>query len=739
LAQAPAEICVSRPAVLSPSSTMKTTAAALLLILALGSAPLASAGRAQLNPLGRVIDLLGDLSAKITKEGEVEAKSYAAFFEFCDDASKNTNFEIKTATAKKEKLAAAIAKSTGDAEASSAKIEQLASSIAGDDGDLKSATLIREKEAADFSANEAELTDVIDTLSRAINVLGREMAKNPAAFPQVSASGMEGVLRSLTAVVDAASFSSADKTKLLALVQARQGTDAEAEADDEALGAPAATVYKTHSTSILDILEDLKEKAEEQLSDLRKAETSAKHNYEMLKQSLEDQISADNKDSAAEKAALSASQEAKAMAEADLARTDKDLTGAKDALELANSNCMQTAADHEATVAARTEELKVLAKATQLLQSSTAGAVGQSYSLLQLRQGQTSQLRTRADLANAEVVTLIKKLAQKHHSSALAQLASRIAAVLRYGASAHQDPFAKVKGLISELISRLEAEANSEAGEKAYCDEQIAKTEEKKGELEYDISKLMAKIDQAAAKSGSLKEEVQELQGELAALAQQQADMDKMRSQSNKDYVTAKAELEQGLTGVRKAIGVLREYYGNEEGAAMLQAGAHLGAIMRQPAIPELHSKATGAGSSIIGILEVVESDFAKNLASEETEEADAAAEYEKMTQENKVTKTLKEQDVTYKTQEFNSLDKNAAELAADKETTDSELSAILEYYAKIKERCIAKPETYESRKQRREAEIKGLKDALSILEDETAFVQRGKRAGVGHGHFLGA
>jgi len=396
---------------------------------------------------------------------------------------------------------------------------------------------------------------------------------------------------------------------------------------------------------------------------------------------------------------------------------------------------MQTAADHSATVAARTQELKVIAEAKQILTSTTGGAVGQSYSLLQVRLSQGEQLRTRADLAGAEVVTLVKGLAQKHHSAALAQLASRIAAVIRYGAAAHQDPFAKVKGLISELISRLEAEAASETSEKEYCDEQIAKTEEKKGELEHDIAKLMAKIDQATAKSASLKEEVQELQSELASLAKTQAEMDTLRSQSNKDYLTAKADLEQGLAGVRQAIGLLREYYVSGQSASMLQGAAQLSTMMRQPEMPELHSKATGSGTSIIGILEVVESDFAKNLVAEETEEADAAAEYEKMTQENKVTKTLKEQDVKYKTQEFNSLDKSATELSADKETADTELSAVLEYYTKIKERCIAKPETYESRKQRREAEIKGLKDALSILEDETAFVQRGKRAK----RFLGA
>merc|ERR1712060_802210 len=113
-----------------------------------------------------------------------------------------------------------------------------------------------------------------------------------------------------------------------------------------------------------------------------------------------------------------------------------------------------------------------------------------------------------ADLAGAEVVTMVKKLAKKEHSTALAQLASRVAAILRYGSSAGDDPFVKVRGLISDMISKLENEAQSEATEKAYCDEQTAKTEAKKAELEKDISKLTSKIDSAAARSAGLKADV---------------------------------------------------------------------------------------------------------------------------------------------------------------------------------------------------------------------------------------
>merc|ERR1719373_547271 len=321
---------------------------------------------------------------------------------------------------------------------------------------------------------------------------------------------------------------------------------------------------------------------------------------------------------------------------------------------------------------------------------------------------------------------MVKKLAHEQHSAALAQLASRIAVVVKYGARDGADPFSKIKGLISDMITKLEKEAESEATEKAYCDEQIAKTEAKKADLEGDIAKLTAKIDKAAAKSAQLKEEVKELQAELAALAKSQAEMDKIRSETHANFEVAKAELTQGLTGVRKALGVLKDYYGSA--AAMIQDDDKIGSFMQQPAKPEQHAKAGGAGGSIINILEVCESDFATNLAKEETEESDAQADYEKTTQENKITKATKDQDVKYKTQEATSLDKAIAEFSSDKDTTNTELAAVLEYYGKIKERCIAKPETYEERKARREQEIAGLKEALSILESEAAFLQRRHR-----------
>jgi chromosome segregation ATPase len=465
-------------------------------------------------------------------------------------------------------------------------------------------------------------------------------------------------------------------------------------------------------------LEDLKDKAEGELSEARKAESTALHNFKMMKQSLDDQMAFDTKNMDEEKAGKEEAMEGKATAEGDLETTVKALKESEKALEVAQSDCMTTASDHEATVASRKEELKVLAEAEKILKGSTSGAEEITYSFLQV--SSASKAQSRVQLANTEVLNMVKKLARDHHSAALAQLASRIAVVVRYGGKNGGDPFAKVKGMISDMISKLEKEAEAEATEKAYCDEEMAKTSAKKEDLEDAIADLTSKIDKAAAATTALKEEVVELQKELVALAKEQAEMDEIRAEQHAAYKVAKAELTEGLAGVRKALDMLREYYGNDAASSFAQ----------QPAKPETFEKSEGAGGSIIDILEVTESDFATNLAKEESQESDSAEAYEKQTQENKILKATKDQDVKYKTQEAIALDKTISELTGDKETASTELAAVDEYFAKIKERCIAKPESYEERKARRDAEIEGLKEALSILENADAFVQVARKGG---------
>merc|ERR1719515_474260 len=209
------------------------------------------------------------------------------------------------------------------------------------------------------------------------------------------------------------------------------------------------------------------------------------------------------------------------------------------------------------------------------------------------------------------------------------------------------------------MIDKLVADAAAEASHKAFCDKEMSESKAKIEDHTSTIDKFTTRKDKATAATEKLTEELATLADELATMA-------------------------------------------------------------KQPAA-SVHSKATGEATGIIGMLEVAQSDFSKMLADATVEEEAAIKEYEKITQENQVTKAIKEADVKYKTSEKASLAKQVSEFTSDIEGEQTELDAVLDYYEKLNPGCIAKPMTYEERKARREAEIAGLKEALGILEGETA------------------
>merc|ERR1719171_2409954 len=118
---------------------------------------------------------------------------------------------------------------------------------------------------------------------------------------------------------------------------------------------------------------------------------------------------------------------------------------------------------------------------------------------------------------------------------------------IRLGESAGSDPFAKVKGLITDMIATLEKDAKSAASQKEYCDKETSETKSKKLEKEHEVSKLSTKIDSMSANSAKLKEEVAELQKELAAMASSQAELDKIRSEEKALYDKNSAEMKAGI------------------------------------------------------------------------------------------------------------------------------------------------------------------------------------------------
>merc|ERR1719388_63341 len=118
----------------------------------------------QTNPVEKVIEMMSELQQKIIKEGEAAQKVYDEFAEWCEDESKNLQFEIKTGKATAEDLSSTIDKAVSDIKAGEEKIAELAATITQAEKDLEDATVIRKKENDDFLAVEAELVDTVDAL-----------------------------------------------------------------------------------------------------------------------------------------------------------------------------------------------------------------------------------------------------------------------------------------------------------------------------------------------------------------------------------------------------------------------------------------------------------------------------------------------------------------------------------------------------------------------------------------------
>merc|ERR1719252_391983 len=311
------------------------------------------------------------------------------------------------------------------------------------------------------------------------------------------------------------------------------------------------------------------------------------------------------------------------------------------------------------------------------------------------------------NVARSQLVQKLKAMSRKFGSYVFMELAG----------SAASDPFVKIRGLIEDMIAKLLKEAQEEATQKAFCDEEMGKSKASQAEKTATIDKLQTRIDGASATIAELTEAVKTLQSEIADIDSSQAEATKIRTTEKADNKKAIADFSQSADAVVKAMGVLKSFY---EGSALIQTSS-------KTTRPSFGGAKSDTGSSIISVLEVAESDFTRLLAETETAEDAAAEAYEKQTKENGISKTTKETDAKAKESEIKSLTVQLGHSKEDHASTSEELDAVLAYIDKLKPQCEEKAMSYEEKKAAREAEIAGLKEALEILEG-SSFLQSRKQ-----------
>merc|ERR1719161_553043 len=256
--------------------------------------------------------------------------------------------------------------------------------------------------------------------------------------------------------------------------------------------------------------------------------------------------------------------------------------------------------------------------------------------------------------------------------------------------------------MIQDMVYKLMEEANEEAEHKGFCDTEMGTNKNTRDAKTNKVDELTASIKEMTAQAEMLTSEAAGLTDEVFALDMAVSEASALRSSESAKNKQTIADAVAAKEAVQAATKVLKDFYGGA--ASLIQTRAS--------------TKAIGAGG-ILGMLEVILSDF-ERLESETTnDESTAADSHDKFLTESKKTKAVTNTDIKHKKNEVQRLTSETAEAKKELKITQEELDAALEYFEKLKPSCVAAGESYEERVARRKAEIESLEDALEILNNK--------------------
>jgi len=666
---------------------MKASRAVLACLLCICSSP---ALGVKVTPVQKVIELMQGMLAKGKAEKHDEQVQFAAYKQFCDDTTVEKQRLIKEAEEHIEVLKADIAKYTATA-------AQLTKEIAGHDedisvweGDKKAATKVREMEKADYDKLHKDYSESVDALERAIAVLKKQAYDRPqASFAQVSA------LKSLSLIP----------------AQAKKTIDAFLQQDPDeglAVSAPEASGYEFQSHGVIEMLEGLLDKFIAERTTLEKEEMNSKQAYDMLMQDLTAQIEQATQDRTEKAETKAKTLEAKATAQGDLADTTETMEADKKYLADLTATCEQKASDFESRQQLRAEEIEAVSKAIEIISDQAVSGAAEKHLPAALAQQGTSLAMLRADNQNqvqTQVAQYLRTRAKQLNSRVLSMLAVRVS----------DDPFKKVKKMIKDLIVKLMEEANEEAEHKGWCDTELSTNEQTRKEKTEAVEMLHAEIDELEASIAKLTEDIADLTKAVADLDAAMAKATTLRQEEKAKNTITIDDSQKAQTAVAQALTVLKEFYE--------KAGEATALLQQQPESPEIFDKSykgmQSENGGVVGMLEVIESDFARLEADTKASEATAQKEYDTFMTDSQVDKSSKTKDIEHKEAKKQDQEQTLTTKNEDLEGTQKELDAALAYFDKLKPSCVDAGVSYEDRVKRREEEIQSLQEALKILNGE--------------------
>jgi hypothetical protein len=609
-------------------------------------------------PIAKVVKLLQDMTAQLTKEAEEDAEAYESMACWCETGDKQKAKEIADGQQSSTDLGASIEELTAKGAQLRADLEALETSVSEETAALTQATAIRDKEKAEFVASEKDMLVSITSLKGAVITLSK-------AHSELQTSSVLKLIKSHAAF----------HKHLLphsVLLQVDQKTPASGE--------------------IFGVLKQMKETFETNLKTSQEEEVNAEKEYASLKAAKTKQIAAANTQIGSKQAELGDTDEENAQSVQDKKDTEMRLEADIAFLADLKDKCAVADSEYAARVKVRTEETKAISDVTAMLTSEEANdAFTKSMTFIQ--KGMKSSRVTKA-------MDVLRKAGEKLHSPHLATLAM----------SLKLDAFSKVKQNIDEMVVSLKEESADEVVDRDQCTKdlnmnsrQAAAKADAKADLDAEIASLESKIADLTAAIKALSEETTATQ-----VAMMKANT--MRAAENKEFQTTISDQRATQAILEKAVARLKEFY---DKVALMQDAAPGEALAPPPA--QKTYKAGNGGGAIAMITEVMQE--SKDLENQAiADETAAQAAYEGFTKDSNKLITANTASLANKSEAKAKADGALALAKGDLATTIDDILALDDMAKSLHDQCDFLLKHFEERQSKRSQEIDALNQAKAIF-----------------------
>lgn len=649
-------------------------------------------------PVAKVTQLLAGLEKKVEEEGRAEAAAYDKYSCFCKEQSDNKLYAIERSTAKIAHLTSVIDKLGTEIADLDGEIGSLNTEIGNLKTTLESNQAARDSEHSTFLTNLADADGAIDSVERAIQAM-KDSKQALRGNAELEASLVEKLARVRT-------------------YAAKLG---------KTVGEPGeAYTYKYHSNDIIATLEGLGNTFKSTKAGLESDEFNAKTQFDLKQQALSNERKFAIKERDEKVQTRESKAEEKSATEADKQQEGAEKQADQSFLQVLTGDCEAKAALWDQRSTSRAAELTAISEAMSALKTGVAPNWKANKKLVGLQKHSVvthPQAPSFLQISNSRVSTPMMKV-QEFLATSARGLHSPLLSMAALKIRAAEDHFVKVRQIIKDLIQRLTDDASAEATTKQFCDTGIAAAVQTRDSESAKVEDSLAQIAGKEAAQDQLRQEIADLSAQIAANKKALLEATTLRTEESEENTKTVEDAGVGKQAVEAAIATLKAYYQ----PAFVQRSAYVppdsdreGKTVGDRA-PEIfdsnYNGAQDASKGILGMLEVILSDFDRTGTTVQSAETTAVDEFGQFKTANELDTSTKEGSVSTKETEISTLEDDLVTLRNQLATAKQEHGAANKELEVLHSMCIAGEETYEERVARRQKEIEALKQAHDILEN---------------------